>query len=74
MNYYDKTLLDITRWGRIGSISCRISERLGISPLQSLKMFYKSMTCDKFHDRATGMYLYSDLYIVDSFLAEMNIL
>ncbi|MEZ3551237.1 MAG: DUF3791 domain-containing protein [Muribaculaceae bacterium] len=72
MDYYDKTLTDILRWGRMGMIACRISERLGITPLQALKDFYRSKTCEKFHNRATGMYLYSDLYLVDDYLMEIG--
>lgn len=71
MDYYDKTLTDILRWGRMGMIACRISERLGIT-LQALKDFYRSKTCEKFHNRATGMYLYSDLYLVDDYLMEIG--
>lgn len=70
MDYYNKSLKDILRWGRIGSIVCIIADALSISPLQALKDFYRSTTCKKFHDRSTGLYLYSDHYIADSFLIE----
>lgn len=70
MDYYNKTLKDILRWGRIGAISCIIAEALSITPLQALKDFYRSTTCERFHDRATGLYLYSDHYIADSYLIE----
>ena len=70
MDYYNQTVIDIVRWGRMGSIACRLAERLNISPLQALKDFYRSETCRKFHDRKTGLYLYSDLYIVDDYLLE----
>ncbi len=42
------------------------------NPLQALKDFYRSKTCEKFHNRATGMYLYSDLYLVDDYLMEIG--
>lgn len=72
MDYYNKSLKDILRWGRIGAISCHIAEKLSITPLQALKDFYRSTTCEKFHDRSTGLYLYGDLYIADSYLIEKN--
>lgn len=73
MDYYNKTVNDIVRWGRIGSISCRIAEKLGIPPLLALKAFYRSETCSKFHDRRTGLYLYGDLYIADDYLIEKGL-
>lgn len=72
MDFYDKTLNDIVRWGRIGSIVCRIAEKLNITPLQALKDFYRSDTCRRFHDRKTGLYLYSDLYVADDYLIEIG--
>lgn len=72
MDYNNKTVKDIIRWGQIGIISCRIAEVLGITPLQALKDFYRSQTCRKFHDPGTGMYLYSELYIVDQYLLEIG--
>ncbi|MBD5274709.1 MAG: DUF3791 domain-containing protein [Muribaculaceae bacterium] len=73
MDYYNKSLKDILRWGRMGAISCRIAEKLSIPPLQALKDFYRSVTCEKFHDKATGLYLYSDYYIADSYLIEKGL-
>ncbi|MBR3915153.1 MAG: hypothetical protein IKJ64_05475 [Bacteroidales bacterium] len=35
-------------------------------------IFYESKTCANLHDKSTGLYLYSDLYIVDDFLIEMQ--
>lgn len=70
MDYYNKELNDILRWGRMGSIACSIAKKLNISPLQALKDFYRSTTCERFHNRKTGLYLYSDLYIVDDYLIE----
>lgn len=74
MDYYDKTLIDIVRWERIGFIVCRIAKSLNITPLQALKDFYRSETCRRFHDRATGLYLFSDMYIVDDYLIEIGAL
>lgn len=73
MDYYNKELNDILFWGRIGAIVCRIADKLNITPLQALKDFYRSNTCRRFHNRKTGLYLYSDFYIADEYLIEKSI-
>ena len=73
MDYYNRTVRNILLWGRIGSIACRISEKLNIEPLQALKDFYRSNTCKRFHDRSTGLYLFGDLYIVDEYMLEKSL-
>lgn len=73
MDYYNKSLKDILRWGRMGRIACYIAAKLSITPLQALKDFFRSTTCEKFHDRATGLYLYGDHYIADSYLIEKGL-
>ena len=55
---------------RIGSIAMELSRLLDIEPVKALEMFYESQTCADFHDKSTGLYLYSDLYIVDEFIQE----
>ena len=57
---------------RIGSISDEIAKRLDIEPLKALELFYASKTCEDLHNKETGLYLYSDLYVVDEFLFEQN--
>ena len=73
MDYYNKTVNNILLWGRIGSIVCKIADKLNIPPLQALKDFYRSDTCKKFHDRGTGLYLFGDLYIVDEYMLEKSL-
>ena len=73
MDYYNNTANNILLWGRIGSISCKIAEKLNIHPLQALKDFYRSNACKRFHDRGTGLYLFSDLYIVDEYMLEKSL-
>jgi hypothetical protein len=55
---------------RIGAISMELARRLDIEPVQALELFYESQTCADLHDKSTGLYLYSDLYIVDEFIQE----
>lgn len=56
----------------MGIIACRIADRIGISPLQALKDFYRSSTYRKFLDRSTGLYVLSDNYIADDYLMEIG--
>lgn len=55
---------------RIASIAMELSRRLDIEPVKALEMFYESQTCADLHDKSTGLYLYSDLYIADEFIQE----
>ncbi len=72
MDNYNKEVLDILRWSRMGIIACRIAEKIGVSPLRALKDFYRSNTCARFHDRSTGLYIQSDNYIADDYLIEIG--
>ena len=63
---------EIIMSNRIGSISDEIVNRLDIEPLKALELFYASKTCEDLHNKETGLYLYSDLYVVDEFLFEQN--
>ena len=57
---------------RVGAIAELLSEKLGIEPLRALKLFYESDTCCRLHDRDSGLYLYSDPYVADEFMLEMQ--
>lgn len=72
MDNYNKEVLDVLRWSRMGVIACLIAEKIGVSPLQALKDFYRSVTCRKFQDQRTGLYIQSDKYIVDDYLIELG--
>lgn len=63
---------EIIMSNRIGAIAVILSEKLNIDNIQALKLFYESETCTRLHNKETGLYLYSDLYIVDDFLIEMQ--
>ncbi len=58
--------------GRIGIISARIAELLGVDPVRALEMFYESETCRQLHNPEAGLYLFGDQYIADEFLLEIN--
>ena len=64
---------NIIRWQRIGCIIVvKISETLNVSLKEALDMFYRSDTCQRFHDEETGLYLQGNLYVLNDFLAEMS--
>ncbi len=60
--------------GRIGVIAHAIAEKLGVGGIRALEMFYESETCRRLHDKQTGLYLFSDLYIAEEFLRERRAL
>ena len=57
---------------RIGAISVELAKRLEIDPAKALQLFYESKTCADLHNKATGLYLYGDLYIVDEVIRELQ--
>ena len=61
---------EIIMSNRIGAISMELARRLDIEPVKALELFYESQTCADLHDKSTGLYLYSDLYIADEFIHE----
>lgn len=61
---------EIILTNRIGAISVELAKRLGVEPIKALKLFYESQTCADLHDKSTGLYLFSDLYIADEFILE----
>lgn len=68
----ESIIKDIIQWQRIGCISVRLSERLNVSPEEAFDIFYESDTRQRFHDPATGLYLFGDLYIVDEVIRELQ--
>ena len=72
-NIQDNPIIqEIIMSNRIGSISDEIAKRLDIEPLKALELLYASKTCNDLHNKKTGLYLYSDLNVVDEFLFEQN--
>jgi hypothetical protein len=61
---------EIIMSNRIGAISVELAKRLDIAPEKALQLFYESQTCTDLHDKATGLYLYGDLYVADEFMRE----
>ena len=63
---------EIIMSNRIGAITVILAERLGVTDIQALKLFYESQTCAHLHDKSTGLYLYGDHYIADEYMREMD--
>ena len=59
-------------WNKIGRIVTLLAERLDISSERALDLFYTSKTNERLHDEKTGLYLMSDLYIVDDIILELQ--
>lgn len=63
---------EIIMSNRIGAISVILAKMLDVDVVKALKMFYSSKTCANLHDKSTCLYLYSDMYIADEFIMEMD--
>ncbi|MBR4214743.1 MAG: hypothetical protein IKR94_05440 [Bacteroidales bacterium] len=61
---------EIIMANKIGGIAVALADKLNISPVKALELFYESRTCENLHNKATGLYLFGDLYIADEFVLE----
>ena len=65
-------LSDLLMWNKIGRIITILSERLDITPEHSLDLFYTSKTNKRIHDPQTLLYTFSDWYIADEVIREIQ--
>lgn len=65
-------LSDLLMWNKIGRIVTLLSDRLNITPELALDVFYTSKTNELLHDPTTLLYTFSDLYIVDDVVRELQ--
>ncbi len=65
-------LSDLLMWNKIGRIVTILSDRLNISSERALDVFYTSKTCERLHDPSTLLYTFSDLYIVEDIIREIQ--
>lgn len=65
-------LSDLLMWNKIGRIVTLLAERLEVNSERALDIFYTSKTNERLHDEKTGLYLMSDLYIVDDIILELQ--
>ena len=61
---------EIILCNQIAGIAMALSKMLDIEPLKAFMLFYESKTCADLHNKATGLYLYGNLYIADEFIRE----
>ena len=65
-------LSDLLMWNKIGRIVTLLAERLDVTSERALDIFYTSKTNERLHDEKTGLYLMSDLYLVDELILELQ--
>jgi hypothetical protein len=65
-------LSDVLMWNKIGRIVTLLSERLDIAPERALDLFYTSKTNERLHNPSTLLYTFSDRYIVDDVIRELQ--
>ncbi|MCD8387277.1 MAG: hypothetical protein LUD17_10355 [Bacteroidales bacterium] len=63
---------DILRGNDIGLTAAVLSKRLQIEPWRALEMFYRSRTCAQYHDKSTGLYLFSENYLAEEYIRELQ--
>lgn len=66
------TVRQILLWQQIGCIVVALAKKLGVNYKRALDIFYASRTNERLHDEKTGLYLMSDLYIVDEIILELQ--
>lgn len=65
-------LSDLLMWNKIGRIITLLQKRLHISAIRALDLFYNSKTNERLHDPSTLLYTFSDAYIVDDIILEIQ--
>ena len=65
-------LSDLLMWNKIGRIVTILSNRLNISGSQALNIWYHSKTNKDFHDPETMLYTFSDAYIAEDVIRELE--
>ncbi|RHO70923.1 DUF3791 domain-containing protein [Parabacteroides sp. AF48-14] len=65
-------LSPLLMWNKIGRIALILAKRLEVSPLRALDVFYNSHVCDRMHDPQEELYTFSDEYIADEVMLELQ--
>ena len=65
-------LSDLLMWNKIGRIVTLLSKRLDIPGERALDIFYTSKTNERLHNPSTLLYTFSDRYIVDDVIRELQ--
>ena len=59
-------------WYKIGGVVMALAAQLNISPVRALGLFYESKTCEDLHNPDTMLYTFSDSYIADEVIMELE--
>lgn len=59
-------------WNKIGRIVTLLSEQLNISGARALDLWYSSETNKRLHDPNTMLYTFSDRYIAEDLIRELQ--
>ena len=65
-------LSDLLLWNKIGRIVTLLSSQLNISQERALDLFYTSKTCERLHDPSTLLDTFSDGYIAEDVVRELQ--
>lgn len=65
-------LNDLNLWNKIGRIVFSLSKALDIELSRAFDLFYSSRTCKLLHEENSGLYLYSDAYILEDLMTELR--
>lgn len=65
-------LNDLNLWNKIGRIVYNLSKTLDVDLPRAFDLFYSSRTCKLLHDENSGLYLYSDAYILEDLMIELR--
>ncbi len=65
-------LSDLLMWNKIGRIVTILSQRLNVSSERALDLFYTSKTNEHLHDPETLLYTFSDWYVADEVIRELQ--
>ena len=65
-------LSPLLMWHKIGRIVQILAQRLEITPLRALDVFYSSRVCERIHDPKEQLYTFSDEYVADEVCMELR--
>ena len=67
-----KTMTDVLIWNKYSRIIKRLAERLNLSDLQALSIFYKSRVYHVLSDKNSLLITQPETYIVDELIQELK--
>ena len=65
-------MTDVLIWNKYSRIIKRLAERLNLSDLQAISLFYKSRVYRILSDKSSLLITQPEMYIVDELVEELN--